>query len=329
MTARLRLALEAGLDLPSEGRIAVLHPAAAEDLSPLPADRLHVIQPFRPDHDAFAAQGIDVAAEPEGRYAATLVFVPRSKPLARALVARAAAMTDGPVAVDGMRTAGVEGLLREIRARTAVEGPVNKSHGKLFWFAADPALFADWTARPGRVEGFATAPGVFSADGVDPASRLLADALPDRLGPAVADLGAGWGYLSARILAREGVQALHLVEADRTALDCARANVTDPRAVFHWADATRWRPPAPLDAVVTNPPFHAGRAADPSLGRAFISAAAAMLRPAGTLWMVANRHLPYEETLAAAFRRVEELPGSAGFKLIRAERPLAPMRESR
>jgi 16S rRNA (guanine1207-N2)-methyltransferase len=59
----------------------------------------------------------------------------------------------------------------------------------------------------------------------------------------VADLGAGWGYLSGEILAeQEGIAHLDLIEADHDMLEAARANVDDPRAAFHWADVTRFDP---------------------------------------------------------------------------------------
>jgi 16S rRNA (guanine1207-N2)-methyltransferase len=74
--------------------------------------------------------------------------------------------------------------------------------------------------------------------------------------------------------------------------------------------------------VVMNPPFHSGRAPRPQLGAAFIRAAAALLKPSGQLLMVANRHLPYETALAETFRKVEELPGAPGFKLLLAQGPL-------
>jgi 16S rRNA (guanine1207-N2)-methyltransferase len=70
-----------------------------------------------------------------------------------------------------------------------------------------------------------------------------------------------------------------------------------------------------------NPPFPTGRAADPDLGRAVIAVAARMLAPTGQLWMVANRHLPYEATLEAHFAKVEEVTGDNRFKILRAERP--------
>ena len=108
-----------------------------------------------------------------------------------------------------------------------------------------------------------------------------------------------------------------VTEAD--ALDCARRNIADPRARVVWADALRHRPDALFDAVLCNPPFHAGRPAEPALGQAFIRAAAAMLKPRGTLWLVGNRHLPYEETLRSSFVTVAEVGSSPGFRVWSAQ----------
>lgn len=329
MSPRLSLALEpGGLVLPEDGPIRVLLPwAGATDLSALPRDRVQVVQPFKPDFDHFAAQGFDCVTRAEGPCAAALVILPRAKALARGLIAQAAAMTGGMVIVDGAKTDGADSLLREVRKRVPLSGQIAKAHGKLFWFAADGSAFADWLPDSNQLaDGFHTAPGVFSADGIDPASRLLAEALPAKLGRGVADLGAGWGYLAREMLTRPGVETLHLVEADRIALDCARLNVTDPRAAFHWADATAWTPPDALDSVVMNPPFHIGRDATPALGRAFIEAAARMLKPSGSLWMVANRHLAYEATLTGCFGEVSEVAGDTRFKVLHAARPLRKRR---
>ncbi len=319
---RLTLALEAGAlgdELPA--RIAVFGPRAGHDLSALPMERLHLVQGFKPDHDAFAAAGYDVGLAPEGRYGAALVCLPRAKEAARVLIAEARDVTDGPVLVDGQKEDGIDSLLKTCRARGEIGGPVAKAHGKLFWITGGD--FADWRASPPReiAGGFVTVPGVFSADGPDPGSAALAAALPEKLPHSVVDLGAGWGYLSRAILARRGVEELHLVEADAAALDCARTNVTDPRAVFHWADATRFGPENAFDGVVTNPPFHQGRAADPGLGRAFIEAAHRLLKPSGRLWLAANRHLPYERALRERFGELKEIGAAPGFKLYEAAKP--------
>lgn len=330
-SARLSLALETGaLRLPEEGRIALFRPAGDEDLSALPADRIEAIQSFRPDHDALARRGLMVGPGPEGSYAAALVCLPRARAEARALIAAASAHLPkgAPLLVDGQKTDGVDSVLKELRGRTEVGEPVSKAHGKLFTLANPGAeAFADWHAAEAHVAGgFVTLPGVFSADGPDKGSELLAAALPEKLPARVADLGAGWGYLGRAILARGGVEELHVIEAERTALDCARRNLPDPRVRFHWADATAPCPDAPFQAIVTNPPFHSGRAADPALGLAFLASAARMLTPSGQLWLVANRNLPYERSLATLFRDVEEIAGNSAFKVLHASRPARPAR---
>jgi 16S rRNA (guanine1207-N2)-methyltransferase len=319
--SRIVTALDGGLSLPP-GDILVLRPPAEMDLFALDPSRLLVQHTFRPDRDAWAGAGLRVVDEPEGAAAAALVCVPRSKSLARGLVALAAARAP-LVLVDGQRTDGVDALWREVRAKRGdrVEG-LAQGHGRLFWFEGG-AGFEDW-ALPGPVrgaDGLFSQPGVFSADGPDRGTMLLAEALPDRLPARMADFGAGIGVLSLAVLAREGVQSLDLIEAERLALDCARLNVQDPRARFLWEDATAGAR-GPYDGVVMNPPFHAGRRAEPRLGRAFLEAAAKALSPSGQLWVVANRHLPYEAPLSELFRQVEEVGGDAGFKLLRAAQPL-------
>ena len=49
--------------------------------------------------------------------------------------------------------------------------------------------------------------------------------------------------------------------------------------------------------------------------------AAAMLLPHGQLWLVANRHLPYEAELDARFQVWREIGGTPAFKVIEAARP--------
>lgn len=326
---RLSLALETPGALPDAGRIALYRPTGATDLSDLPEGRLHAVQGFRPDYDALAGRGLAVHPQAEGPYAGAVVFLPRAKAEARALLAEACAevVPGGPIWVDGAKTDGVDSVLKDLRGRVTVSDPISKAHGKIFSFHATPGALTDWEAhRAEVVSGFITLPGVFSADGIDRGSALLAASLPETLPARVADLGAGWGWLSAQVLARKGVESLDLIEAEHAALACARINVQDPRARFHWADATRFQPEARYGAVVMNPPFHTGRAADPSLGIAFIAAAASMLSLSGTLWMVANRHLPYDEVLRSRFHEVTDLipPGgpNSAFRVIRAEKPV-------
>ncbi|THH36858.1 class I SAM-dependent methyltransferase [Aliishimia ponticola] len=318
MSTRLTLAAQAGAIVDgSDGHVLLFCAPDTLDISVFGTMRITVVQDMMPAAANWAARGVTTVSRAEEDADLAVVFLPRAKQAARDVIARAAQRA-GRVLVDGQKTDGVDALLKEVRARTEILGTVAKAHGKLFWF--DAASFEDWIAAPGLIDGrWHVVPGVFSADGVDPGSALLAAHVPAALSGRVADLGAGWGYLSAHILdACPKITELHLVEAQGAALDCARQNVTDARARFHWADATTWAGETAFDAVVMNPPFHTGRAAEPDLGRAFIASAARLLRPGGTLWMVANRHLPYEQALRDSFAEFAEIGGTNKFKIVKA-----------
>ena len=160
-------------------------------------------------------------------------------------------------------------------------------------------------------------PGVFAWDRIDAGSAQLAERMPALKG-AGADLGCGYGALATVVLRSEGVTSLRLVDLDRRAVEAARKNVEDARASFEWADVRTLEANGDLDFIVSNPPFHDGGAEDRRLGQAFIRKAAEMLKKGGVLWLVANRHLPYEAELREAFKRVTPISDGGGYKLFEA-----------
>jgi len=309
--------------LPPEGHFLLIGAGAQSDLAHFDPARTQIVQRMFPDVEALKAQGFQPVTAAEGAFDGAVVFLPRARAEARARIHEAAShlRPGASLWIDGQKTDGVDSMLKELRGLASVDEVQSRAHGKIFRIAPPEAgwLPADWAARDHEAApGFVTRPGVFSADAPDPASEALAAHLPEKLPTRMVDLGAGWGWLAAQVLSRPGVEVLHLVEADAVALDCARRNVTDPRARFHWADALDFRLPEPVNGVVMNPPFHEGRVADPKLGAGFIRAAAGLLTGAGRLWMVANRHLPYEQVLRDAFADVTELGGDNRFKILTA-----------
>ena len=329
---RFSLALDQHLLSLPEGDVAVLNPAGDMDLSFADTDKLHLNQSFYPDHQALASRGFNVSVDTPASVTTSLVMCHRAKPATFDLITRAVEQTatGGIVAIEGAKTDGAESVLKGVRARFGGVEVYSKAHGKLFWFARPETLpdMSDWVAKPIALEsGFSTYPGVFSADGIDKGSALLAEHLPDLKGP-VADLGAGWGYLARKILTSDGVKSLDLVEADHHALEAAKRNITDPRAAFHWGDVT-YHVGSNYAAVVSNPPFHIGRKPAPELGQMFIRRAADMLMPKGQFWMVANRNLPYEQTLNERFGQVDTIAQTAGFKVLCARRPMTAAQSAR
>lgn len=161
-------------------------------------------------------------------------------------------------------------------------------------------------------------PGIFGWDKVDAGSALLVQHLPALSGRG-ADFGCGFGFLARHVLAQPRVAGLTLVDIDRRAIEASRRNIDDARAHFLWADM-RTAKLEGLDFIVTNPPFHDGGAEDRTLGLAFIRKAAESLRRGGVCYLVANRHLPYEEALTEAFSSVVPLTQEQGFKIYEARK---------
>lgn len=334
---RLAVAFESQeLRPPDLGKLLFIRATPSDLYDSFDPNRVVCEQSFRPVHDEiaerYAGRGIEVTRRATGAFAMAVVTLTRARAENLGNVARALACLDpgGLLAVNGAKTDGIDSLARHLGGLLPIEGAVVKAHGRVIWLrrpggALPPEIDAWADAAVPRVNaaGFLTAPGMFSPDGVDPASARLAQSFEPQLSGRVADLGAGWGWLAHRALGRcPKIAQLDLYEAEERALIAARANVTDPRAAFHWSDATTLgHGVPPYDAVITNPPFHTGRAAEPDLGSAFIATAARILKPSGTLLMVANRQLPYEAALEAHFRHRERVEEDARYKVIRATRP--------
>ncbi|MEZ5810469.1 MAG: class I SAM-dependent methyltransferase [Rhizobiaceae bacterium] len=235
----------------------------------------------------------------------------------------------GYVVAAGGKTDGAASLRKRVAGLGADIDHAARNHGVVFWLDVgdDRAELADRLepAPAARVDGrFRTAPGMFSHGRVDPGSRLLARHFAGLDVESAADFCAGWGYLSARLLAEcSGLRRLHLYEADHASLEAARANVAATGQCapqFHWHDLLGEPVEGGHDLIVMNPPFHTGRKAEPDIGREMIETAATALAPRGRLLMVANRQLPYESVLAVRFPTHRLLAEEGGFKVFAAIR---------
>jgi 16S rRNA (guanine1207-N2)-methyltransferase len=324
------------LQLPVSGRVLILRARDGAALRALAGPGWLCQQSFKPFADRLRDAGLAVG-EPgaEERFALVLVLPPRQRDEARALFARAARHVQaGGSVLAAMPNA--EGAKSTEADFSRLFGPVrswSRRKCRVFHACVDtpPAEqpLAEWASldAPRRTPaGYLSRAGLFAWDRVDAASALLAAHLPGDLYGRVADLGAGYGYLATQVVARcAGVSAVDLYEAEARALEVAQVNLTEAVAAsgrevtvrLHWHDVTAGLAQR-YDAIVSNPPFHQGRADQPELGRAFIASAAAALQPGGRLWLVANRHLPYEATLAALFDQVHTVTVQDGFKVIEA-----------
>lgn len=336
LSGRLMQASGAG----NKPRIAVIngiqHPAL--DLLARQAGILVVQQASRDAYLDLQSAGHAVHREfPQGPFDIVLLLSGRQREQTMGWVAEGMRLLAGNRAPSGgslamctandMGARGYEKRLTELGAEITVNSKSRCRIAMLHGVGMDhPEVLDRWllAAAPRRLAdtGLISRPGIFSWAHPDPGSRLLLEHLPADLAGRGMDLGCGNGYLSCHVLARDaGIRQWHAVDTDATALDCAQQNlqelITTCSVQTHWLDATRERLPADMDVVLLNPPFHRDKAELVSLGRAMIGVAQQSLQPAGSLFLVANRHLPYEMSLSRLFKRIDTLFEAEGYKVMR------------
>ncbi|WP_426689672.1 class I SAM-dependent methyltransferase [Rhodanobacter ginsengiterrae] len=325
------------LILPADGSVLFLRARAGVSLREMAQAGWLCEQSFLPFADELGRNGLRVG-EPaiDEKFSLVLLLPPRQRDEARALFARALMhLKPGGCVLAAMPNAeGAKSGEADLAKLAEPVQHLSKHKCRVFWSTPqaggiDQGLLAQWRALDAPrqiVDGYVSRPGLFAWDRIDRASALLAQHLPADLHGSVADLGAGYGYLACQVAARcPRVQALDLYEAEARALEPARINLARAKresgrelaVTVYWCDVSRGLAQR-YDAIVSNPPFHQGRADLPELGRAFIVSAAEALQPGGRLLLVANRHLPYEAVLAARFHEVRTLVVQEGFKVIEA-----------
>jgi 16S rRNA (guanine1207-N2)-methyltransferase len=325
------------LSLPADGSVLFLRARDGYRLREMARPGWLCEQSFKPFADALVRSGLTLSeAAPEARFKLVLVLPPRQREEARALFARAALHAEGGGVVLACvpNAEGAKSAQADLQALLGSVNHLSKHKCRVFWGASqapsiDRALLDAWLLldqpHP-NAAGYFSRPGLFAWDRVDVASALLAAHLPEDLHGRVADFGAGYGFLATQMVAKcPRITSLDLYEAEARALEPARRNMEralresgrELAFAVHWHDVACGIE-GRYDAIVSNPPFHQGRADLPDLGRAFIARAANALQPQGRLWMVANRHLPYESTLAMHFQQVHNVAAKDGFKVIQA-----------
>ncbi len=293
------------------------------------------VQSFKPSYDRLRDAGFRVEHDLAGDgfdLGLCLITKHKMENLSNLGRAWAALRPGGTLVCAGGKDVGIASIERAFKSVIAEPSSLSKHHCKILWGVRSddvPPEISQWVDG-GRLQivpgtGCWSRPGVYNWNKVDAGSALLAEHLPGDLHGRVADLGAGWGYLSLKLMERHSdIVSLDLYEAEWLALEAAKTNLgrvaVTTRLGFHWHDVAKGLPEAAFDAVVTNPPFHEGKAVDIELGRKFITSAAKSLIAGGRLILVANRQLPYEATLNSNFSSFSVLQENSLYKVISARR---------
>ncbi|MFC5584954.1 class I SAM-dependent methyltransferase [Nitratireductor kimnyeongensis] len=300
----------------------------------LPSDfagNMTAVQGYRPDFLALQRTGISVFPEPEGEgYDLALVLLGRHRRENEQRLAEALKRTrpGARIVAACAKKDGGGSVRKRMGELVELEDHASKHHGVVFWLRRPDAIDAALAALEiGETvaDGYTTAAGGFSDDGVDPGSALLVKCLPDNLSGRMADFAAGWGYLSvAAVSSFPAIKSIDLYEAHYASVEAARRNMAHKAsqvpARFFWHDLLGEPVNERYDVILMNPPFHRSRAAEPDMGHSMIAAAAKALKPRGRLFLVANRQLPYEESLEKHFAAQGELRRDTVFKVLWARK---------
>ena len=129
--------------------------------------------------------------------------------------------------------------------------------------------------------------------------------------------------------ARAGSAQVDLVDNSLLAVAAAGRNLanlglTNARALP--SDALTAVAGERYDLILTNPPFHTGKAVDYDAAGAFIAGARALLNPRGRLVLVANAFIRYERAMQESFGSVETIAENDRYHVLQSP-ILAPRRQ--
>lgn len=186
------------------------------------------------------------------------------------------------------------------------------------------AHLADW--RHVRTIGIAglsrdwvSYPGTFAKGGLDAGTAFLLQHLPDLpSGARVLDFAAGTGVVAAAIAACSRQAQIDLIDADALAVEAARENVPDARAIVG-SDLVA-AGGGPYDLIASNPPVHDGVAESRAVLDRLIVEAPRHLRSGGRLLLVVQRRIPVLPALEAAFGAATVLGDDGRFTVAMATR---------
>lgn len=290
-------------------------------------------------HTVEIATQVALPSTQYGTFDVALVAAPQSRSLARRwlIEARAGLSTGGVLYLSGANDMGIRSLIDDAAAvfggahtlqtkrHSRVARSVAVAGQPLPAWADEPGIALDsWYIFEATLAGgprlIHSLPGVFSYDRLDAGTRLLLEYFTVPPGARVLDLGCGYGVLGL-VAAERGAAQVDLLDENMYAVAAARRTLADhgvAPARVELADVRAGAFRGPYDLVVTNPPFHQGKAVDYGASRGFVAYARELLAPGGRFVLVANSFLRYDTLLRQHFAEVELLAQTPGFQVWQA-----------
>ena len=249
----------------------------------------------------------------------------------------------GQLYVAGPKAEGIESIISDAKALCGQSATLAyRDHNRVAVATlAEGHTPPEWAGEPGIAPGtwaeasvnlagtrtrIASLAGIFSYDRLDTGTAFLLASAQFRAGERVLDAGCGWGALGIAA-ARAGAAQVDLIDNSLLAVAAAGRNVADlglTNARVLPSDALMAVAGERYDLIVTNPPFHTGKAVDYDAAGAFIAGARELLTPRGRLVLVANAFIRYERAMQETFNSVETIAENDRYHVLQS-----PTREPR
>lgn len=251
-----------------------------------------------------------------------ILLWPKSKVLAQALLARLQGLTTQVIAV-AANDAGGKSIGKAAQDFTSSAVKIDTARHCAVWELQLLPAQSDFNwlrlAKSFRCgeQSFMTLPGVFSFGQLDIATSILLEHIPAPAKGRVLDLACGSGVIGLSYKLRNPALDVTLSDTDAFALRSCELNGLrlQVQTRVQASDGLK-QIEGRFDFILTNPPFHQGKDTDYRFATELFRHAKEHLVKEGQLWLVANRHLPYEEWAAEHFAQVEVMVQERGFKLI-------------
>ena len=168
-------------------------------------------------------------------------------------------------------------------------------------------------------------PGVFGHKQFDPGTQLLLQHFEPKsqrllnMRGKVLDFACGTGIIGTYLLKANNRVKLVMSDVSALATYCAKQTLELNQVQADVVDSDGMEQiEGTFDAVISNPPFHTGIKTNYDITQRFITDAHKQTRPRGSLHLVANRFLPYADTLNKQYFRAQAILETNKFSIYEA-----------